>query len=66
MGYLEEVDVWLNERLSHLFAADCEVCEAAKKEIKAKILESFRNGKGIDSKTNPKQKRHHQHGKPER
>ena len=39
MGYLQDVDKWLGEVLPDIPEAN-----AIKREIKAKILESYRNG----------------------
>lgn len=41
MGYLEDVDSWLNEVLRHL---PIDHLEETKKQISAKILESYKNG----------------------
>ena len=41
MGYLEDADGWLNEVLKHL---PIDHLDEAKKHIKAKILESYKNG----------------------
>ena len=41
MGYMNEVDAWLVEVLKHL---PIDHLDEAKREIKAKILESYRNG----------------------
>ena len=44
MGYLNDVDRWLDELLAELPA---ERLAEAKTEIKAKILASYRNGQGV-------------------
>lgn len=41
MGYLQDTDAWLNEVLKHL---PIDHLEETKKQIKAKVLESYRNG----------------------
>ena len=41
MGYLQDADGWLNEVLKHL---PIDHLDEAKKHIKAKILESYKNG----------------------
>ena len=41
MGYLHDVDRWLNEVLRHM---PFDHVDEAKKHIQAKILESYKNG----------------------
>ena len=41
MGYLQDADAWLNEVLKHL---PIDHLDEAKKRIRAKILESYKNG----------------------
>ena len=41
MGYLQDADAWLNEVLKHL---PIDHLDEAKKQIRAKILESYKNG----------------------
>ena len=47
MGYMDEVDQWLAEVLKHLPA---DHLDKAKREIKSKILESYRNGLKTNSR----------------
>jgi len=46
MGYLQEVDAWLTERLSQLL--DAEEAAELKRELKQVILDSYHNGKGSE------------------
>ena len=41
MGYLQDTDTWLNEVLKDL---PIDHLDEAKKQIRAKILESYKNG----------------------
>ena len=41
MGYMDEVDQWLAEVLKHL---PIDRLDEAKRQIKGKILQSYRNG----------------------
>ena len=52
MNYMQEVDTWLSELLTGLPANQL---EEAKKQIKARILESYKNGlKATPRKTTDK------------
>ena len=58
MGYLQEVDSWLTERLNQLL--DEETAAQLKRELKQVILDSYHNGKGSERpwyKKRPQQRR---------
>ena len=46
MGYLQEVDAWLTERLSQLL--DEAEAKQLKRELKQVILDSYHSGKGSE------------------
>lgn len=56
MNYMQEVDAWLTEILTDpsFEQPSPETIEDAKRQIKAKLLESYRNGQKACPKCNPK------------